>query len=85
MTALRLARFAWTQLIAYTPFLDPLAVGDFWLLLLAPLVLTIAIVYKTIKLEDLSQLPRQAAWLSVQIVCFMVLAAAALWVLTEAV
>ena len=83
MIELYLAHIEWAGSIGYTPFLDPLAVGEFWLLLLVPLVLAIAIVYKAIKLEDLSQLPRQVTWLSLQIVCFMVLAAAILWLLTE--
>jgi len=67
------------------PFLAPLPLDRYWLLLLLPLVVAIAIVYKTIKLEDLSQLPRQAAFLTGQIVAFMVLAAAALWLVTEVV
>jgi hypothetical protein len=67
----------------YRPFLDPLAVDDEWLLLLIPLVVVISVVYKTIKLEDLSRLPRQAALLSAQIIAFMAAAAAVLWGLTE--
>ena len=53
-----------------------------WLVLLLPLVVAISVVYKTIKLEDLSRLPREAGILCVQILSFMVLAAAGLWVLT---
>jgi hypothetical protein len=41
----------------------------------------VAIVYKTIKLPDLSNLPRQATVLAAQIVAFMILAAIALWLL----
>ena len=51
-------------------------------MLLLPLVVAISVVYKTIKLEDLSRLPREAGILCVQILSFMVLAAAGLWVLT---
>ena len=69
--------------LAYRPFLEPLPVDTYWLLLLLPLVLAIAIVYKTIKLDDLSQMPRKALWLAGQIIAFMILAAAALWLITE--
>lgn len=70
-------------ILAYRPFLDPLPVSDYWLALLVPLVLVISVVYKTIRLSDLSKLPRQATVLAVQIVGFMVLAAGSLWLLTE--
>lgn len=69
--------------LALRPLLDPLPLDDYWLLLLVPLALAIAIVYKTIKTDDLSRLPRQAAVLTGQILAFMALAAAALWLLTE--
>ena len=71
--------------LAYVPLRDPVPVGDYWLLLLLPLVVAIAVVYKTIKVYDLSRLPREATILSAQIVAFMILAAAGLWLLTELV
>ncbi len=71
------------RLLAYRPFLDPLPLDTYWLLLLPPLAIGIALVYKTIKLDDLKQLPREAAFLAAQIVAFMALAAVALWLLTE--
>jgi hypothetical protein len=82
MTATSLLAATWA-VQAYRPFLDPLPLDTYWLLLLPPLAIAIAVVYKTIKLEDLSQIPSQAAFLAAQIVAFMVLAAAALWLLTE--
>jgi len=72
-----------TTTLAYVPFRDPLPLDTYWLLLLPPLVLAIALVYKTIKLDDLSLLPRQALFLSGQILAFMTLAAAAIWLITE--
>jgi len=69
--------------LAYIPFLDPLPLDAWWLLLMLPLTLAISVVYKTIKLDDLDRLPRQALILWGQIVVFMVLAAAGLWLLTE--
>jgi hypothetical protein len=72
-------------LLAYKPFLQPLPLDTYWLVLLMPLVLAIAIVYKTIKLDDLAQMPKQAIFLAGQIIAFMILAAAALWLITEMV
>jgi hypothetical protein len=71
------------RLLAYTPFLDPLPLDGQWLLLLIPLAIAIALVYKTIKLPHLVQLPRQTAVLAAQILVFMVLAAAVIWLLSE--
>ena len=67
----------------YVPFRDPMAVDKYWLLLMLPLVVAIAIVYKTIKLDDLEQLPKETASLASQIIVFMLLAATFLWLTTE--
>ena len=72
---------SWT--VAYTPFLHPLDVDEYWLWLLIPLALAISIVYKTIKLDDSSQLPRQITIMTAQIVVFMGVAASVLWVVSE--
>lgn len=69
--------------LALRLFLEPLPLDEYWLVLLAPLAIAIAVVYKTIKLDDLNLLPRQALYLATQIVVFMVLAAAALWLISE--
>ncbi len=73
----------WMTMLAYRPFLDPIPLDRYWLFLLLPLVLGVAVVYKAIKLDDLNELPRQALWLAGQIVVYMALAAAILWVITE--
>lgn len=70
-------------MLGYVPFLDPLPVDRWWLLMLLPLVVVISIVYKAIKVEDLHQLPRQAAALTAQILTFLVLTAAALLLISE--
>jgi len=72
-------------ILAYRPFLEPLPIDDYWVWLVIPLVLAICIVYKTIKDDDLRKLPRQAASLTAQVLIFMVLAATALWLVTELV
>jgi hypothetical protein len=69
-------------LLGYTPLLDPLPYEPYWLVLLLPLVLAIALVYKTIKLPSLATLPQQAVRLGGEILVFMVLISAALWLLT---
>lgn len=66
-------------LVAYRPFLDPMSIDRFWPWFLPPLILIVALVYRTIKAETLAGLPRRAGYLAFQISVFMVLAAAALW------
>ena len=63
-------------------FLEPLSLDRYWLLMLLPLVGSICVVYKTIKIDDMAQLPRGAALLAGQVVFFMVVAAAVLWLIT---
>lgn len=71
--------------LAFRPFFDPLPIDGYWMLLLIPMVICIAVVYKTIKTDRLHKIPREASILAAQIVAFMVLAALALWMLTELV
>jgi len=71
--------------LAYTPLVDPLPYEPYWLVLLLPLVLAIALVYKAIKSPTLATLPQQAVRLAGEILMFMVLIAAGLWLLTTLV
>ena len=66
--------------LCYRPFLDPAPVDRYWLWLLPPLVIAIALVYRTIKSDDLTEVPRRAAYLVFQVAVFMVAAAVALWI-----
>ena len=68
-------------LLAYRPFLEPAPIDRYWLWFLPPLILIVALVYRTIKSRSLAHLPRESAYLAFQISLFMVLAAAALWLL----
>jgi len=70
-------------ILGWRPLIEPLPLDDPWLWLMIPLVLSVSIVYKAIKLEDMSKLPRQALELTSQFILLMALAAAILWVLTE--
>jgi hypothetical protein len=65
----------------YAPFLDPLPIWSnpwYWPLLLLPLSAAVAVVYKSIRCKDMSQVPREAAGLFILIVLGMVLTAGAL-------
>jgi len=62
-----------SALLAYTPLLDPMPLrGGTWWLTLIPLALGIAVVYKAIKLDDMSRYPRQVAMMTTQIVVVMI-------------
>ena len=67
-------------LLAYTPFVQPLPVWDYWPLLLLPLCAGVSIVYKSIKCRSMSTVPREAADIFITIVAGMLTAAAVLWI-----
>lgn len=62
----------------FRPFVTPAPVWDYWPLLLLPLCLGIAIVYKSIRCRSMSRVPREAAALFAFIVGVMVVASLAL-------
>jgi hypothetical protein len=70
-----------TANVHYVPFVYPLPIwGEFWYwsLLLLPLCLAVAIVYKGVRCSRMSHVPREATGLFITIVLGMVLTAAAL-------
>lgn len=67
--------------LAWRPFLDPAPIDRYWLWFLPPLIFVIAVVYRTIKSEDVATVPRRAGYLAFQIGVFIVLAAVLLWLL----
>lgn len=69
--------------LAFRPFLEPLPIDRYWALLVVPLVIGISVTYKAIKMDRLEKLPREATALMLQILAFMVMAAAGVWLLTE--
>jgi hypothetical protein len=77
--------FAQLGSLGFRPFFEPLPIDLYWIFLLIPMVVAISVVYKTIKTDRLHKIPRESAVLAAQIVAFMALAAAALWMLTELV
>ena len=63
---------------AYSPFLTPLPIWNYWPLLLFPLCALVAIVYKSIKCASMDQVPREATALFIWILIGMVAAGAVL-------
>ncbi len=71
-----------SAVLAYRPFLEPLPIEPAWLWLCVPLVLGVAVVYKTIKLPTLEKLPQQSLLLATQVLLFMAAGAGLLSLLT---
>lgn len=65
-------------LAQYRPFIDPLPVYDYWYWLLLPLCLLFSVVYKAVKCESISDIPKAAASITVWIIASMAAAAAVL-------
>jgi hypothetical protein len=63
------------NLLAYIPLIDFINVGGYWPVLLIPLAIAIAVVYKALKVRNIRELPRAAAGVTLTILVGMVLAA----------
>ncbi len=64
---------------AYTrPFLQPMPIWDYWYLLLLPLCVAVAIVYKAIKCRTMKEVPLEAASITGWIMVSFAAAAAGL-------
>lgn len=61
-----------TGLLAYTPFITPLPLWDYWPWLAVPLTIAVSVVYKTIKCRQVSQIPREAAVIALWILLAMI-------------
>ncbi len=61
-----------TGLLAYTPFVMPLPLWDYWPWLAVPLTIAVSIVYKTIKCREVHQIPREAAVIALWIILSMI-------------
>lgn len=59
------------SLLAYRPFLDPLPIDAYWYLLLIPMSLGIALAYKSVRVREMKDYPRQVLVLMIQIVVSM--------------
>lgn len=67
--------------LLYTPFVDYINISSYWFLLLIPLAVSIAVVYKALKVRNVRQLPAAAAALSVTILVGMIIAAGILYLI----
>ena len=65
-------------LAEYVPFLRPLPIWDYWYLLLFPLCVGVAVVYKSIKTPDIRRIPWESLVISLWIILGMCGAALAL-------
>ncbi|HEV7302504.1 MAG TPA: hypothetical protein VGN72_24410 [Tepidisphaeraceae bacterium] len=65
-------------LAQYVPFLRPLPIWDYWYLLLFPLCIGVAVVYKCIKTPDVRRIPWESLVISLWIILGMCGAALAL-------
>ena len=67
-------------MIAWTLFLNPMPLKAAWMLwLLLPLLLAVAVVYKTVRLEHLVKLWREVTLLTVYMLAALSALGAALW------
>jgi hypothetical protein len=69
--------------LAFTPFLQPLKIWDYWPWLLLPLCFGVSLVYKCVRVDSVRQVPIEAAKATFWIVAGMAAAAAALLLLVQ--
>lgn len=70
--------------LSYRPFIDPMPWNDaYWILTIVPLSLAVAVVYRSVRTDDMSQVPRQAVIFTAQIVGSMVAVALIVWAITK--
>ena len=67
-----------TCILSYVPFFSPLPIWDYWYLLLIPLSAAVAVIYKSLKLANMRDVPWQAFVITVWILVGMTAGAAAL-------
>jgi hypothetical protein len=68
----------------FRPFVTPAPVWNYWYLLVLPLTLAIAIVYKSVRCDSMRKVPREALVLFAFIVGVLVAAAGALAAIVNA-
>jgi len=71
-------------MLPYRPFIDPMPWNDaYWMLTIVPLALAVSTVYRSVRCDDMKQVPGQAVILTAQVVGSMVLVAAVVWAMTR--
>lgn len=71
--------------LAYTPFIDPINIHQYWYLLLLPVAFFVSLAYKACRVEPLSDLAKEVAVMTVQIVIVMILLGVASFLFVERV
>ena len=69
--------------LAYTPFLDPLDLHRWWFVLLIPMALGVAMVYKAVRMASLERYWRHVASMASSIVIGIILLGAAMYAMIE--
>lgn len=67
--------------MGYRPFIDPISLHEWWVLLLLPMAVGVSIVYKAVRLKTLERYWRAVAIMTTQIVVGMILLGAASYLL----
>ena len=75
-----------STLLAYIPFLHPIAVfHDWWYVLILPLSFGISIIYKALRLDELTRFWREVSIMTLQIILGMIGLALVLMILVQLV
>ena len=69
--------------LAYTPFLEPLKIWDYWPWLIIPLCFAVSLVYKCVRSEDLRRVGVDAVVATFWVLAGMIAAAAVLLLLVN--
>ena len=59
-------------LLAWRPILDPLPIDHLWYLLLIPISIGIALAYKSVRVPNLAEYPKQVAVMAIQTMLAMI-------------
>ncbi len=70
-------------MLAFRPFFDPLPVWNYWYLLIVPLCIAVAVVYKAMKCSRMSQVPLEAGVIVLWIIGGFASAAVGLMILVK--
>lgn len=83
MTALWSSLSSALPLAGWVPFVTPLPMWSYWWVLLLPLIVAVAVVYKAVKCESTRRVPIESVQLTLYILTFMAAGALLLGVYVE--
>ncbi len=70
-------------LLANRPFIDPIDLHRHWYVLLLPMALFLSIAYKAVRVDDLKDLPKAVAVMTIQICIWMAALGASAYVFVQ--